>query len=197
MMNKSVVLGGLAKCIDEGWMPNFIEAGINYSFAPAILLAIASRESDFRNIVGDSGHGYGLMQIDLRSDREAAKYGLVPEWNIDRGAKMLKEKQEWIENHGGEKLTLKDSTGKSAVFTVPSVYTPDILLKLAVASYNVGAWAVYHYANGRSPDQTTTGGNYSTDVLVRTELIGEWLNKNYWSMKKYEVWMEKRAKIKQ
>jgi hypothetical protein len=43
---------------------------------PEILMAIASRETNMRNIIGDGGHGYGIMQIDDRSFPEWCNSGL-------------------------------------------------------------------------------------------------------------------------
>ena len=47
----------------------FKTAAERYQLPPEILLAIASRETNMRNIIGDGGHGYGIMQIDDRSFR--------------------------------------------------------------------------------------------------------------------------------
>src|SRR6478752_8426300 len=55
----------------NGWIKTFKSAAATYQFPPEVLMAIASRETNMRNIIGDGGHGYGLMQIDDRS---------FPEW---------------------------------------------------------------------------------------------------------------------
>lgn len=52
---------------NHGWLQFFESAATEYEFAPEILMAVASRETNLRNIIGDGGHGYGLMQIDDRS----------------------------------------------------------------------------------------------------------------------------------
>ncbi len=51
----------------SGWIDAFDAAAKDYLFPVGLLLAIASRETNMRSIVGDGGHGYGLMQIDDRS----------------------------------------------------------------------------------------------------------------------------------
>jgi hypothetical protein len=48
----------------NGWIKFFKSAAARYQFAPEILI---SRETNMRNIIGDGGHGYGIMQIDDRS----------------------------------------------------------------------------------------------------------------------------------
>ena len=48
----------------NGWIKFFKTAAERYQLPPEILLAIASRETNMRNIIGDGGHGYGIMQID-------------------------------------------------------------------------------------------------------------------------------------
>jgi hypothetical protein len=45
----------------NGWIRFFKDAAKRYQF-PRNLLAIASRETNMRNIIGDGGHGYGIMQ---------------------------------------------------------------------------------------------------------------------------------------
>jgi hypothetical protein len=63
-------------------------AAERYQLPPEILLAIASRETNMRNIIGDGGHGYGIMQIDDRSFPEWCNSGLWKDVNaaIQKGA---------------------------------------------------------------------------------------------------------------
>ena len=51
----------------NGWLIHFANAAAKYGHTTADLVAIASRETNMKNIAGDAGHGYGLMQIDIRS----------------------------------------------------------------------------------------------------------------------------------
>jgi soluble lytic murein transglycosylase-like protein len=60
----------------NGWLQTFKKAAEKYDFPPEVLLAIASRETNMRNIIGDGGHGYGIMQIDDRSFPEWCHSGL-------------------------------------------------------------------------------------------------------------------------
>src|SRR5262249_36675913 len=52
---------------NNGWLPVFTKAEKRHNLPPGLLLAIASRETDMQDIVGDAGHGRGLFQIDDRS----------------------------------------------------------------------------------------------------------------------------------
>ena len=60
----------------NGWIKTFKSAAATYQFPPEVLMAIASRETNMRNIIGDGGHGYGLVQIDDRSFPEWCNSGL-------------------------------------------------------------------------------------------------------------------------
>jgi hypothetical protein len=51
----------------NSWIKTFKSAAATCQFPPEVLMAIASRETNMRNIIGDGGHGYGVMQIDDRS----------------------------------------------------------------------------------------------------------------------------------
>src|SRR6185312_2217418 len=62
--SRSVLLTQLNRTRARGWLPFFNEAATQFSFPVALLLAIASRESNVQNILGDGGHGRGIMQID-------------------------------------------------------------------------------------------------------------------------------------
>src|SRR6476469_5413996 len=63
----------------NGWIKTFKSAAATYQFPPEVLMAIASRETNMRNIIGDGGHGYGLMQIDDRR--------VVQRWLMERPAR--------------------------------------------------------------------------------------------------------------
>src|SRR3954470_19355806 len=84
-----------------GWLPHFHEAAETITkgyFDVADLLAIASRETNldpkWLKKPGDGGHGFGLMQIDIRSFPE---FTASPDWKDARkgilyGAKVLMQK---------------------------------------------------------------------------------------------------------
>src|SRR5262245_24383925 len=49
-----------------GWAPIMRKAEQRHNLPAGLLLAVASRETDMEDIVGDKGHGRGLFQIDDR-----------------------------------------------------------------------------------------------------------------------------------
>src|SRR5262249_34368018 len=57
-------VGGARK---NGWLPILTKAEKRHNLPAGLLLAIASRETDMQDVVGDGGHGRGLFQIDDRS----------------------------------------------------------------------------------------------------------------------------------
>ena len=51
----------------RGWAPIMNQAERRHKLPAGLLIAIASRETDMNDIVGDNGHGRGLFQIDDRA----------------------------------------------------------------------------------------------------------------------------------
>ena len=137
---------------ENGWLPYFEEAAKKYVFTTALLLAIGSRETNLKNIVGDGGHGHGIMQIDNRS---------FPAWC--RSKKWL-DVQEGV-RMGAWVLLTKLNDARS--LNVPE----KDLSRVAIASYNAGRPAIKAYLDHGNPDMPTTGHNYSADVLKRAEVF--------------------------
>lgn len=132
------------------WIAAFKEWAEHYSFPPEILVAIGSRETNLRNIIGDGGHGHGIMQID---DRSFPAWCQGKRWQsaieaIRMGAYVLSTKRERAIN---KKVPDKDA------------------LRVALASYNAGDHAIQDYFHHGNPDLRTTGHDYSADVLKRAE----------------------------
>lgn len=148
----------------SGWIPFFQKAGADYNFAPSLLMAIASRETNMRNIVGDGGHGYGLMQIDVRSYGEWTASGAWhhPDQVIEKGAQVLDQKMCQAHNGVGRLITVGGYSFTGATFR-----SATDAIRVAVAAYNAGLWAYYCFSKGEDPDRLTTGHNYSKDVLAR------------------------------
>src|SRR5215210_2612007 len=98
----------------QGWTKHFADAGDKFGFSSATLLAIASRETNIKNIIGDGGHGYGLMQIDDRSYPDFIRSGdwKDPRKNIFKGAEVLDEKFRYISANLGKKLTCGEGARK-------------------------------------------------------------------------------------
>jgi hypothetical protein len=167
------------RAVAEGWLPVFKKYAELHGWPVEIVLAVASRETNMRNIKGDFRggvfHGFGLMQVDRGTDAEFAKGGWEdPERSIKRGVEILSEKRDSLVKNAGKTLTIRDSRGNRVSLAVPKVPDSD-LLKVVIAMYNGGWWPVYHYSKGRSPDHTTTGKDYSKDVLARAEVFKSFL----------------------
>src|SRR5262249_6755560 len=89
-----------------GWLPLFRDSAEQHKLEVSLLLGIASRETNIRQIKGDfrNGiyHGYGLMQIDIGTDRkfcEAWTPDMVAE-SIERGAQILAGKRAYLVARG-------------------------------------------------------------------------------------------------
>src|SRR3954451_14683635 len=60
----------------RGWLQPIARAEKRHKLPQGMLLAIASRETNMQDIVGDAGHGRGLFQIDDRFHGDwLAKHG--------------------------------------------------------------------------------------------------------------------------
>jgi len=150
------------------WLQTFKKTSEKYGFPPELVMAIASRETNMRNIIGDGGHGYGIMQIDDRSFPEWCHSGLWKDVSagIQKGALVLQSKLETIRNGQGKRLSVG---GKS--FTGKKNLTKAELLTTATAAYNSGLWAYYDLSKTGDPDRHTTGRDYSTDTLRRAQVF--------------------------
>ena len=152
----------------QGWLPAFAQAAKDYDLPEALLMAIASRETNMRNIVGDGGHGYGLMQIDIRSFPEWVSSGA---WHyaaqvIEKGAQVLDQKLTQIRAGVGKSLHIGGTSFIGHPFS-----SQEDELRCATAAYNAGLWPFYCHSTGKPIDSMTTGHNYSTDVWQRRALF--------------------------
>ncbi len=165
-----------------------LRVGEEQGVDPFLLAAIVQRESDWDpNVLGDSGHGHGLSQIDDRSFGPwlAANNWRDPYTNLTKGAQVLKSKLNFLTGTSsvmdGTTPLVKNGViyyrGTAATrygFTNgttlpdPRPLTGDQLNQAAIAAYNTGELnALRSIAAGRSPDMTTAHGNYSSDVLAK------------------------------
>ena len=149
---------------------------------PALLLAIASRETWMTNICGDPmtpyGHGKGMWQIDNRShlgwlesvpgvrsgtfgpvvpNTHAADVGMVP--TLADGVSQAI-------------LILEGNWNGAVASGVPA----QELARVMVSAYNAGlGGALSGYHQTGNPDAYTTGGNYAEDVFQRETLVHAYL----------------------
>ena len=155
--SRQVLAQQLARARNNGWIPFFNEAAQRFNFTVPLLLGIASRETNIRNIVGDGGHGHGIMQIDDRSfpDFTNSSRALDPRQNILKGGEVLNGKRLFLSRNG---------------------VSGDLLSRGSIAAYNGGEGRVLRaIRRGRSVDSVTTQGDYSADVLARTAIFRELL----------------------
>lgn len=128
----------------------FAAAGAKYDLPPALLAAIASRESrggsalDSRGL-GDGGNGFGLMQVDKRY--HTPQGGPFSAGHIDQAAGILKSYHDQVKAQHPD-------------------WPPEQQLRGAVAAYNSGVGNVRTIQN---MDKGTTGDDYSTDVWARAQ----------------------------
>jgi len=138
---------------EQGWDVLFAAAEASHGLPPGILSAVASRETNMKDIVGDGGHGRGLMQIDDRSHGPFLRaHGAGESGKPEVGAAI---------DYAGGLLETALAYGREH-----GVAEAD-LLKFALSSYNAGPGkALPAYKNGDS-DRATTGKDYGKDVLRR------------------------------
>jgi soluble lytic murein transglycosylase-like protein len=125
------------------------QSAAKYHLAPAYVAAVMDRETGGHNIIGDGGHGHGLMQIDNRSFGPwlASNHnGLDPATNIDKGCSLLRENLDAAAAHG---------------------LHGDQALKFAASAYNAGLGGAEAGLRSGNSDARTTGHNYGADVLNR------------------------------
>src|SRR5262245_50834885 len=142
----------------RGWTPIMLKAEKRHNLPAGLLFAVASRETDMEDIVGDKGHGRGLFQIDDRfhGDWLAAHGAPGPATTprvddaADFAASMLESNLAYARQKG-----------------VPA---PD-QLRFACSAYNAGAGGALAGHQSGDCDRKTTGGDYGRDVLERLGAI--------------------------
>lgn len=163
------------------WIEHFREAANTITagyFDTADLMAIGSRETNldpkWLTKKGDNGHGAGLMQID---DRSFPEFTSSTKWKdarlgILKGAEVLMQKWNDLQKNAGKTLKVK-------TYSFKGPYVSGVTAQqIAIAAYNSGRWAAYHYTKGRHPDYGTTGKDYSADVMARARVFRELLGKD-------------------
>ena len=151
--------------------------GENDGIGVALLLALGSRETNMRNIVGDSGHGRGWLQID---DRFHAEF-LKTHRGCDSGS--------FTAAHASAL-----PKGRCPTLTAGTIYAIGLLranmrfarqngvaeqkvLRFAISAYNAGqGGALAGFREGDS-DRRTTGRDYARDVLRRKAAIAKILER--------------------
>lgn len=141
----------------DGCFEPMKEAAAKHGLPLAFVCAIASRETNCHNILGDfregGYHGVGVMQIDIQHDiaREAVASGswkYHPAPLIEFGCSLL------AANRGRAYDDLR--------------LAGDSLLRFTAAAYNAGyGGAERGHGEGGDCDRFTTGHDYGRDVMSR------------------------------
>ena len=130
------------------------QAERRHGLPQALLLAVASRETNCRDVVGDFGHGRGVFQIDDRfhhdwlAEHGAAGPGRTPPVGAaaELAASMLVESLAVARRH--------ELTGDNAT-------------KFAASAYNAGLGGALTGLRRGDSDLETTGHDYGADVVAR------------------------------
>lgn len=135
-----------------------VSAGIPLEFA----LAVASRETNMTNELGDGGHGVGIMQIDTQH-AIAATAEATGTWRTDPvpliefGCAMLGDGMRWAAAYYPQFRGGADKRG---------------WMKLAAAAYNAGQGnAAAGVRDHGDADRYTTGRDYGADVVARADAL--------------------------
>ena len=158
-----------------------------YQHAPALVAAIVLRETLAYNVIGDKGHGHGLMQVDDSRSRETGlprddeAFSWCGRWraagkhvrDVKIGAAsfpLYVGNEEMGIERGCLVLAKKFAFVRALKMKKP--LSADTILSAAIASYNTGEGNVRNSLKaGKHPDTTTTGGDYSRAVLARVPTI--------------------------
>lgn len=135
------------KALPADWRTLMEQAEVKYGLPPYLLGAIASRETNMKNVMGDGGNGVGMFQRDKRA------------WNLSAAdiSSLLADVPTQI---------------KLAASLLAANYKSLSDWKAAAAAYNAGAGAVkWRKALGLDVDGGTTGRDYGADVLARQAVL--------------------------
>ncbi len=163
MPTKSELLSQLHSLRYTGFAAKLEQQATAHGLPIPFLFAIASRETNCHNILGDyinsEPHGVGIIQIDIqhpiaRQARDDGTWKTNPDPLIEFGAKMLQDN-----------LT-------TAQQTFPNL-GPDQCLKIAASGYNCGMRNAITGAQNGDSDRLTTGHDYGRDVMTRMAIFQE------------------------
>jgi hypothetical protein len=140
----------------------------------ALVEALASRETNMRNITGDGGHGRGMFQADDRYQ----EHFLRSVKGCDNGTSTPSHKSAWPKGlvptiSAGAIFAVRTLEANVAECIRAGVHDGDRLF-VAVAGYNRGlhgAITAYKQGGRRKADAGTANGNYAADVLERAAYL--------------------------
>ena len=160
---KMILLSQLHSLEHTGFRAKLETAAAAHGLPAAYVFAVASRETNCHNILGDfqggQFHGVGIMQIDIqhqiaRDARDNGSWKTHPEPLLAFGAKLL-----------------HDNIAQAA-HRFPN-FTPTQHLKIAASGYNAGMGGAISGAVHGDSDLHTTGHDYGRDVMARMGIFEE------------------------
>lgn len=163
MITKKEALNQLHSLRHTGFAQKLEEQATAHNFPPAFFMAIASRETNCINELGDfqhgEFHGVGIIQIDIqhpiaRQARDSGSWKANPEPLLEFGAQLLAHNI------------------AQARHAFPSLNEQQ-LLKIAGSGYNCGITRAITGAQHGDSDKVTTGKNYGRDVMTRMAMFEE------------------------
>jgi hypothetical protein len=161
--SKTQLLNQLKRLRQTGFDTKLEQHGTTHGLATPFFFAIASRETNCRNILGDlqhgEFHGVGIIQIDIqhsiaRKARDSGTWKTNPDPLIEFGAKILEDNI----NQAKQKFPAMNAQQQ---------------LKIAASGYNCGMVRAIAGALQGDSDKHTTGKDYGRDVMARTAIFEE------------------------
>jgi soluble lytic murein transglycosylase-like protein len=153
----------LAYVRKSGFFTLLKAAADKYDLPVAYVLAIASRETNMRHMLGDGDHGVGIIQIDIRYHEIAARMKADGTWKtqpgplVDYGVKLLRTNYNWAQREWPQ-------------------YGERGWRKIAASAYNSGQGNTRKSVAEGDSDLRTTGDDYGKDVLARMEVLEDLLS---------------------
>jgi hypothetical protein len=160
---KPLLLNQLHSLRHTGFDKMLDTAAQAHGFPTPFFFAIASRETNCLNILGDfqggQFHGVGIVQIDIqhpiaRQARDSGTWKTNPQPLIDFGASLLQA---------------NIVQAKQAFPNLPAAQQT----KIAASGYNCGMKNAITGAQHGDSDRVTTGHDYGRDVMTRMAIFEE------------------------
>ena len=130
------------------------EAERRHALPRALLLAVASRETNCRDVVGDFGHGRGVFQIDDRFPHD---------WLAEHGAAFPGETPPVADAAELAASMLADAIAIARRHELAGAATT----RFAASAYNAGLGGALAGLRRGDSDLETTGRDYGADVVAR------------------------------
>lgn len=163
MPTKIQLLNQLHSLRHTGFAPRLEQHANAHGFSTPFFFAIASRETNCINELGDfqkgEFHGVGIIQIDIqhpiaRQARDGGSWKTNPDPLIDFGAQILQA------NIAKAKQRFPNLSAEQQ-------------LKIAASGYNCGINRAITGAEHGDSDKLTTGKDYGRDVMTRMAIFAE------------------------